>query len=413
MNFADDQQGPADHEVTTGARPLRRDSLLVAAGRGAGKPGAPLNVPIVLASNFRASPDSSIAGREYSRDDGTPGWEALESVLGQLDGGQAVIFSSGMGAATAVLDLMPAGSVIVAPDGCYAGVLGGLADAQAAGRWNVVLVDIADTAAVVAALENADLLWIESPTNPLLDVADLPVLIDAARARGALVAVDNTFATALRQRPLALGADIVVHSATKFIGGHSDLLLGAAIASDPELVARLRRRREVGGATPGGLEVFLALRGLRTMDMRLARAEQNADELAQRLAEMPQVLRVRYPGLADDPGHSRASKQMSGFGAVLSFDMPDAETADAVCASVQLVVPATSVGGVETTIERRAKLPGQEHVPPGLIRLSVGCEHVDDLWDDLSGAIRAACPDQHSNISQASGPPALAARHQY
>jgi cystathionine gamma-synthase len=147
------------------------------------------------------------------------------------------------------------------------------------------------------------------------------------------------------------------------------------------------------------------------MDMRLARAEQNAGELAHRLLNLPQVLRVRYPGLAGDPGHSRAAKQMSGFGAVLSFDMADAETADRVCASVRLIVPATSVGGVETTIERRAKLPGQEHVPPGLIRLSVGCEHVDDLWDDLSRAIRGAGPDQHSNISHASGSPALTARH--
>jgi cystathionine gamma-synthase len=409
MNIGNDQQGPAQDEAASGARLLHRESVLVSAGRGAGQPGDPLNVPIVLASNFHAAVDPSIAGREYSRDDATPGWEALESVLGALDGGQAVIFSSGMGAAAAVLDLMPAGSVIVAPDGCYAGVLGGLADGQAAGRWHVVLVDIADTSAVVAALGKADLLWIESPTNPLLDVADLPALIGAAHAVGARVVVDNTFATALRQRPLELGADIVVHSATKFVGGHSDLLLGAAITADPGLLARLRRRREVGGATPGGLEVFLALRGLRTLEMRLARAEQNAGELAHRLQALPQVVRVRYPGLAGDAGHSRACTQMSGFGAVLSFDMPDADTADAVCANVQLIVRATSVGGVESTIERRAKLPGQEHVPPGLIRLSVGCENIGDLWDDLSSAISSACADPDSDTSDACGSPTLIA----
>ncbi|MEE6140190.1 PLP-dependent aspartate aminotransferase family protein [Mycobacterium sp. 050128] len=394
MDIGDAQQAPGQGDATWGARPLHRESILVSAGRGLGRPGDPLNVPIVLASNFRAAPASSGAGREYSRDDATDAWEALETALGVLDGGHGVSFSSGMAAATAVLDLMPAGAVIVAPKYCYAGVLGALADGQAAGRWHVVLVDIADSESVIAALDNADLLWIETPTNPMLEVADLPVLIDAARARGVTVAVDNTFATALRQRPLELGADIVVHSATKFIGGHSDLLLGAVITADPELRDRLRRRREVGGATPGAMEVFLALRGLRTMDMRLARAEQNAGEIAQGLVTLSQVVRVRYPGLTNDPGHDRACKQMSGFGAVLSFDLADADTADAVCANVRLIVSATSLGAVESTIERRAKLPGQEHVPPGLVRLSVGCEHLDDLWADLSTAIRLAVTDR-------------------
>jgi cystathionine gamma-synthase len=406
MDIGDDQQRPARGDAARGARPLHRESVLVSAGRGLGRPGDPLNVPIVLASNFRAAAAPSDAGREYSRDDATEAWEALETALGVLDGGHAVSFSSGMAAATAVLDLMPAGAVIVAPTCCYQGVLGGLADGQAAGRWHVVLVDIANTAAVIAALEKADLLWIETPTNPMLEVADLLALIDAARASGTMVAVDNTFATALRQRPLELGADIVMHSATKFIGGHSDLLLGAAITADPELRDRLRRRREVGGATPGAMEVFLALRGLRTMEVRLARAEQNAGEIAHRLVALPQVVRVRYPGLASDPGHDRACRQMSGFGAVMSFDLADADTADAVCANVRLIVSATSLGAVESTIERRAKLPGQEHVPPGLVRLSVGCEHIDDLWDDLSTAIRSAVADREGLTDGA-----LVARH--
>ena len=172
------------------------------------------------------------------------------------------------------------GSVIVASDGCYHAVLAGLSDAVSQGRWDVRLVDIVETDAVVASLSGADLLWLESPTNPLLDVADLPALIDAARAVGAIVAVDNTFATPLRQRPLDLGADIVVHSATKFIGGHSDLLCGVAVARRSEHVGWLRRRREIGGSTPGALEVFLALRGLRTMALRLNQAESNAAELA-------------------------------------------------------------------------------------------------------------------------------------
>lgn len=372
----------------SGRTRLRPESLAISAGRGSGAFGDPLNVPIMPASNFRAAPTSD--GREYSRDDGTPAWEALEEVLGALDGGSALAFSSGMAAATAVLDCMSTGSVIVAPDSCYAGVLASLRDGHAAGRWTPVLVDIADTAAVVAAVENADLVWIESPTNPLLDVADVTAIVEAAHAVGALVAFDNTFATSLRQRPLDLGADIVLHSATKFIGGHSDLLLGVAVTSDPALLARLRRRREVGGATPGSMETFLALRGIRTMELRLARAEKSAGELAIRLQQSPSVQRVRYPGLSDDPGHQRATRQMSGYGAVLSFEFADAATADAVCSAVQLIVSATSVGGVESTIERRAKLPGQSHIPAGLLRLSVGCEHIDDLWEDLARAIKSA-----------------------
>lgn len=368
--------------------PWHPESIVVRAGRGSGALGDPLNVPIVPASNFHVGGSGVDDGvRNYSRNDGTPGWEALESAIGALEGGEAVVFSSGMAAASAVLDSLPVGSVIVASDGCYHAVLAGLSDAVSQGRWDVRLVDIVDTDAVVASLSGADLLWLESPTNPLLDVADLPALIDAARAVGAIVAVDNTFATPLRQRPLDLGADIVVHSATKFIGGHSDLLCGVAVARRSEHVGWLRRRREIGGSTPGALEVFLALRGLRTMALRLNQAESNAAELARRLSELPAVSRVRYPGLATDPGHERARRQMAGFGAVLSFELANAAIADAVCGHVDLIVSATSLGGVETTIERRAKLHGQEHIPPGLLRLSVGCEHVDDLWADLTSAI--------------------------
>lgn len=376
-------------DIVAGAgRVLHPESLAISAGRGAGDFGDPLNVPLVLASNYRSAPSGT--GREYSRDDGTPGWEALERVLGDLEGGTAVTFSSGMAAAAAVLDLMPVGARIVAPAGCYAGVLGYLADGQAAGRWQRQLVDIAHTPDTVAAAATADLVWIETPTNPLLDVADIRTIAHAARSVGALVVVDNTFATSLRQRPLDLGADIVIHSATKYIGGHSDLLLGAAMTADADLLARLRRRREVGGATPGSMEVFLALRGVRTLALRLTQAETNAGALAQRLHQLPAVTRVRYPGLPDDPGHHRAREQMSGFGAILAFEVADAQTADAICAGVELIVSATSVGGIESTIERRAKLPGQEHVPPGLLRLSVGCEHIEDLWHDLSHAIDAA-----------------------
>jgi cystathionine gamma-synthase len=368
----------------------RPQTTLITAGRPADEPGQPLNVPIVLASNFRAGNLGQSAGREYSRDDATPGWEALEQVIGELEGGEAVAFGSGMAAAAAVFDLLPAGARVVAPTDCYAGMHALLADGQQQGRWQVDLVDVTDTPAAVAAARHADLVWLESPTNPLLDIADLPAVCAAAREGGALVAVDNTFATPLFQQPIALGAHIAMHSATKFLGGHSDLLLGVAAADSPQLGERLRRRREVAGALPGALETFLVLRGLRTLALRLDQGQRSAAELARRLADHPAVTRVRYPGLPDDPGHARAAAQMTGFGAVLGFEVQTAAVASTVCDSVRAICSATSLGGVESTIERRAKGPGQDHLPPGFLRLSVGCEHTEDLWDDLASALAQA-----------------------
>jgi cystathionine gamma-synthase len=356
--------------------------------------GEPLNTPIVLASNFHlgttAAPGTGQDSRAYSRTDATPTWEALETAVGQVEGGHAAAFSSGMAAIAAVLDLVPAGGRIVAPQDCYFGVGELLADAQEQGRWAVDRIDPTDTASVQAAVAGADLLWLETPSNPLLEVADLPALCAAGRRAGAIVGVDNTFATPLLQQPLALGADVSVHSATKFIGGHSDLLSGITIAREQALAERLRHRRSLSGATPGALEAFLALRGLRTLALRLDRGQRNAAELARRLDEHPAVSRVRYPGLPGDPGHRTAAAQMTGFGAVLAFEVADAPTADRLCDAVRVIVHATSLGGVESTIERRSKLPGQEHVPSGLLRLSAGCEHIDDLWNDLDSALQQA-----------------------
>ena len=367
---------------------LHPETAVICAGRPGHASGGPLNIPIVLASNFHA--DSAQEDRRaYSRTDATPTWEALETAVGQVEGGHAVAFSSGMAAVAAVLDLVPAGGRIVAPADCYFGVGELLADARQHGRWAVDRVDLTDTAAVQAAAAGADLLWLETPSNPLLEVADLPALCAAGRRAGAIVGVDNTFATPLLQQPLALGADVVVHSATKLIGGHSDLLSGITIARE-DLAGRLRHRRGMSGATPGALEAFLALRGLRTLALRLDRGQANAGELARRLDAHRAVGRVRYPGLPGDPGHRIAAAQMAGFGAVLAFEVADAPTADRLCDAVRVIVHATSLGGVESTIERRSKLPGQEHVPPGLLRLSVGCEHIDDLWNDLNTALGQA-----------------------
>jgi len=367
---------------------LRVETRLAVLGRPH-EPGQPLNVPIVPASNFRAAP-SGTAGREYSRDDGTPGWEALEELIGDLEGGPAVCFSSGMAAIAAVLELLPVGARVVAPRDSYTGLRALLEDGAAAGgRWAVRTVDMTDADELAAAVHEADLVWLETPSNPLLDLVDIAGVARAAAAAGALVAADNTFATPLLQNPLALGADFVVHSATKAIGGHSDLLLGTVVCRRPEDRARLVRRREVAGATPGALEAFLALRGARTLAVRLRQAQESAGELARRLAAHPAVGRVRYPGLPDDPHHALAARQMRGCGSVLGFEVADADTADAVCAHVGVIASATSLGGVESTIERRAKLPGQAHVPAGLLRISVGLEHVEDLWADLAATLEA------------------------
>jgi cystathionine gamma-synthase len=368
---------------------LRVETRLAVLGRGNSDPGQPLNVPIVPASNFRAAPDGA-AGREYARDDGTPGWDAFEQVVGDLEGGAAVSFSSGMAAIAAVLDLLPVGARVVAPQDSYTGLRALLEDGVlAGGRWTARTVDVTRADDLAAAVKEADLVWLETPSNPLLDIVDIAEVAAAAASAGALVAVDNTFATPLLQNPLSLGADFVVHSATKFIGGHSDLLLGVVVCRRPEDRARLVRRREVAGATPGALESFLALRGARTLAVRLRQAQETAGELAGRLAAHPAVDRVRYPGLPGDPHHPLAARQMRGSGAVLSFEVADAHTADEICARVRVIAHATSVGGVESTIERRAKLPGQDHVPAGLLRVSVGCEHVEDLWEDLAAALDA------------------------
>jgi cystathionine gamma-synthase len=364
--------------------PAAVESWLVSAGRDR-RPGAPLNVPPWPASNFVRGD-----GRAYSRDDATPGWEALEEIVGGLEGGSSVAFASGMAAVAAIFDRLPTGSVLALPDDCYQGVVGLAESGQSRGRWKVHRLGVTDTPGWVEMCAVADLIWLESPSNPLLTVADLDVICVARRKPGAIVAVDNTFATPLNQRPLALGADVAVQSVTKFIGGHSDLLGGAVTVRDANLLASVRQARELAGATPGTLEVFLAVRGARTLALRLERAQRNAMILAERLASHPNVTLTRYPGLASHPTHQAARRQLKGFGTIISFDVRgDALAADAVCTGLHLIQHATSLGGVESTIERRAAIPGQEHLPPTLLRLSVGIEAVEDLWTDLDRALRA------------------------
>jgi len=365
-------------------REISLESWLVSAGRDSG-PGAPLNVPLVPASNFILG-----GGREYSRDDGTPTWEALEELVGGLESGQAVAFASGMAAVASVFDQLAVGAVVALPDDCYQGVAGLAAAGAEKRRWSVQRVPVDDTAGWIRACGIADLIWLESPSNPLLTVADLEAICAAPRKPGALMAVDNTFATPLNQQPLALGATVSLQSATKFIGGHSDLLAGVATTRDKALWQALRKSRELTGATPGVLEAFLAVRGARTLALRLQRAQQTAQKLAERLESHRSITRVRYPGLPSHPTHTVAGRVLKGFGTIISFDVRGgAEVADAVCRAVRLIRHATSLGAVETTMERRAAIPGQEHLPPSLLRLSVGIEDADDLWSDLDSALRS------------------------
>jgi cystathionine gamma-synthase len=346
---------------------LRPATRTVTSGRPAHEPDNPLNVPVTMASTYVAGGDV-----EYGRY-GNPTWSAFEEALGDLEGGRCLAFGSGLAAVSTVLDLVGQGRKVVAPRHAYNGSVMQLADLEARGRLSTVLVDIEDTEAVVAACADAALVWLESPTNPALEVADLPPIIKAAHEAGAYVVVDNTFATPLLQQPLSLGADIVVHSATKFIAGHSDVLLGAVATADDELYDVLKKRRDLVGAVPGTFETWLALRGLRTLHVRLERAQSNAQELVRRLRDHQAVEEVRYPG----------------FGAIVSVVLAQGGmAADVVTRATQLWVHATSLGGVESTFERRRRWRSEPAtIPDGLIRMSVGIEDVDDLWDDLAAAL--------------------------
>jgi cystathionine gamma-synthase len=362
-----DPSAGAPPGVPPGRPAYRPATVAVTAGRPAHVPDNPLNEPLTMASTYVAGGD-----REYGRYT-NPTWTAFEDALGALEGGRCLAFASGLATVATILDLVANGDTVVAPRHAYNGSVMQLADLEARGRLTAVLVDVTDTDAVVKACEDAALVWLESPTNPALEVADIPAIVAAAHDAGAYVVVDNTFATPLLQQPLALGADIVVHSATKFIAGHSDVVLGALVTADDELHDVLKKRRDLVGAIPGAFEAWLALRGLRTLHVRLERAQANAQELVRRLGQHPAVAEVRYPG----------------FGAIVAIVLAQGGiAADLVTHRTTLWVHATSLGGVESTFERRRRWKMEPTtIPEGLVRLSVGIEDVDDLWSDLAAAL--------------------------
>jgi len=346
---------------------LHPETSAITAGRPEVAPDASLNPPLVFSSTYHAG--GPVGYGRY----GNESWTALESAISELEGGQTLSFSSGMAAISAVFSILPIGAPVVASNQGYSGTMGLLNQHHASGRLEVRFVDVTNTEEVISAMKGAALLWLESPTNPCLDIADLPTLIAAAKKQNIGVGVDNTFATPLVQTPLSMGADIVMHSVTKFLAGHSDVVLGSLSTSDPALFKRLEESRRFNGSIPGPFEAWLALRGIRTFPVRFRAAEANAKKLVSRLQNHAKVTKVRYPG----------------FGAVISFEIDgNAEKAEKVCESSRLIAHATSLGGVESLWERRRRWAGESpSVPEQLIRLSVGCEHVDDIWQDIEQAL--------------------------
>jgi cystathionine gamma-synthase len=376
---------PSEHSEAA-LRSLSLQSRVVAVSRPARDDDAGINPPIELNSTFIA-PGPTGYGRY-----GNKTWSALEGAISSLEGGETLVFSSGLAAISALLSILPRGAVVTASRNGYSGTMVLLKQLEASGAIEVRYVDLADTDEVLQALAGTTLLWIESPTNPALEVADMPRIISAAKSLNIGVGVDNTFATPLNQQPLVMGADLVVHSLTKYISGHSDVILGSISTHDSALLARLEEVRKINGAIPGPFEVWLALRGLRTLGVRMERAQKNALELATRLTLHPAVERVRYPGLPTDPHHEVAKSFMRGFGAVIAFDHAGgAAAADKACAASELVAHATSLGGVESLWERRHRWSTESPtIPVNLIRLSVGIEDVEDLWRDIDMALRSS-----------------------
>ena len=385
------------------------ETFVVSGGRPAHEHDAPVNPPIVLSSTYRGVDAVNIEqDRVYARFS-NPTWEGMEEVVAKLENAiqPGLLFPSGMAAVAAVIDLVPVGSIVLIPKHAYMASVTICKDLERRGIIELVRVDIEDTESVIATMEDAVsrtgvtpenvnysepkvLAWLESPTNPMLEVADLPALLSAARRLGIVTAMDNTFATPILQRPLDFGADVVVHSATKFLAGHSDVLLGMALTSNKELYKAMRHHRITNGAIPGPVEAWLGLRGLRTLALRVERAVENAQVLAERLSQHPFVAEVRYPGLESDRGHEIAKKQMDGFGAILCVTLDtDAAGARNVVEALKLWTPATSLGGVESLVERRRRHGNEpDSIPESLLRLSVGIENVDDLYNDLVEAFK-------------------------
>ncbi len=348
--------------------------------------------PIHLATTFRHGPAGErVAGYEYQRE-GNPTNDRLREALKALEGGEeAMTFASGMAAMSALLESLPAGARVLFPDDCYTGLRMLFAEFLPERGIVAVEVDMADLDAVrTACAQPLAMLWIETPSNPLLKVCDSAALAALGHAAGAVVVADNTFATPLLQRPLALGADIVMHSTTKYFGGHSDVLGGALVfARDDALARRVAHRLHVTGGVMAPFSAWLTLRGCRSLGARMAMHCANARRLAEFLAAHPAVARVNWPGLPSHPGHAVAARQMRDFGAMLSIQLHGGRKAAlAVAGRLRVFTNATSLGGCESLVEHRASVEGPNpRTPQDLLRISVGLEDAGDLVADFAQAL--------------------------
>jgi cystathionine gamma-synthase len=372
--------------------PLHPATLAVHAGAEPDAETGAVAPPIHLATTFRHGPAGErIAGYEYQRE-GNPTQDRLEHALAALEGGAAALaFASGMAAITGMLDSLPTGSRLLIPDDCYSGLRYLAREFLPERGVTAVAVDMADPAAVEAACAaGVAMVWVETPSNPRMKICDIAALAQLAHRHGALLACDNTFATPVLQRPLALGADVVMHSTTKYFGGHSDVLGGALVFTQRDGVfERVAHRRHITGAVLSPFSAWLTLRGCRSPPARMAIHCANARGLVGFLAQHPMVERVNYPGLASHPNHAIAARQMSDYGAMLSLLVRGGrEPTLAVAGKLRLFTNATSLGGCESLVEHRASVEGSNPVSPqNLLRVSVGLEHVDDLIADFAQAL--------------------------
>ena len=373
---------------------MRFETLAIHAGGEADAATGAVTPPIHLSTTFRHGPAAErVAGYEYQRE-GNPTNDRLREAVAAMEGGAtALTFASGMAAASNLLESLPAGARVAIPDDCYTGVRMLASEFLPARGITVDVLDMADLEAVRAACERGlDLLWVETPSNPLMKVSDIAALAALAHAHGALLLCDNTFASPALQQPLALGADIVMHSTTKYFGGHSDVLGGAlAFARADEAFQRVAHRLHVTGAVLAPFSAWLTLRGCRSLPARMAMHCANARRIAEFLAAQPGVKQVNYPGLAAHPGHAVAKKQMRDFGGMLSVQLRGGrDAALAMTGALRLFTNATSLGGCESLVEHRASVEGDHPTSPqDLLRISVGLEHPDDLVADLEQALRA------------------------
>ena len=371
---------------------MRLETLAVHAGAVPDEGTGAVIPPIHLSTTFERDHDGTYPrGFNYTRS-GNPTRQALETALAALEGGAAAAaFASGTAATAAVFQALEPGAHVVAPDDAYYGTPVMLRDHFARWGLDTSFVDMTDPDAVGRALRPATrLLWIETPSNPRLHVTDLAAMVALARSVGARTVVDNTWATPVLQRPLDLGVDMVMHSTTKYLGGHSDVLGGVVIArSSDAMFERVRSIQSALGAVPSPFDCWLVLRGLRSLPHRMRGHVDGAERLAAFLAAVPTVARVYYPGLPSDPGFDVAGRQMRRPGGMLSFEVQGGRAgAFAMANKLKLVTRATSLGGPETLIEHRASVEGElTRAPEGLLRVSVGLEHPDDLIDDFAQAL--------------------------